>query len=361
MVALQRGDALTLSLWEGMIQASKLYFNSIYRQLGVTLTDADLMGESRYNAMLADICDELESKGIATISDGALCVFLDGFTGREGKPVPLIIRKSDGGYGYGATDLATIKYRVEQLRADRIVYVIGTPQQLHLQMVFATARQAGWLPERVEPIHVQIGNVLGADGKILKTRSGSSMPLRSLLDEATRRARSVVGTARPELDPSLQDEIARQVGIGAVKYADLSIGHDNDYTFDFDRMLSLTGNTGPYLQYAAARIRSILRKAEPAEPIGPVVIDQPQERALVLVLAGFGGAVFEVGRLLEPHRLCAYLFTVAQSFTTFYDHCPVLRAGTPDVRASRLALCDLTLRVLVQGLGLLGVAAPAQM
>ena len=361
VVALQGGDIDTLRLWSDLLDMSKTYFNSIYSKLDVTLTDGDLMGESRYNAELADICDELERKGIAVVSEGALCVFLPGFTGREGKPVPLIIRKSDGGYGYGTTDLATIRYRVQQLKADRILYVIGATQHLHLQMVWQTARMAGWLPDSIDPVHVQIGNVLGPDGKILKTRSGQPVRLGELLDEAVERASSVVAQARPDLDEGTRAAIAVEVGIGAVKYADLSVGHATEYTFDFDRMLALSGNTGPYLQYAAARIRSILRRAEQSAEAGPIVVSSPAERALCLTLLGFGASVVEVGDALEPHRLCTYLFTLAQSYTTFYENCPVLKAETPELLRSRLALCSATLRVLETGLSLLGVVAPQQM
>ncbi len=361
VVALQGGDIDTLRLWSDLLDMSKTYFNSIYSKLDVTLTDGDLMGESRYNAELADICDELERKGIAVVSEGALCVFLPGFTGREGKPVPLIIRKSDGGYGYGTTDLATIRYRVQQLKADRILYVIGATQHLHLQMVWQTARMAGWLPDSIDPVHVQIGNVLGPDGKILKTRSGQPVRLGELLDEAVERASSVVAKARPDLDEGTRAAIAVEVGIGAVKYADLSVGHATEYTFDFDRMLALSGNTGPYLQYAAARIRSILRRAEQSAEAGPIVVSSPAERALCLTLLGFGASVVEVGDALEPHRLCTYLFTLAQSYTTFYENCPVLKAETPELLRSRLALCSATLRVLETGLSLLGVVAPQQM
>ncbi len=360
VVALQAGDADTLRLWQELIELSTAYFNRIYSILDVTLTDADLAGESTYNADLAGICEELEAAGVATVSEGALCVFLDGFTGREGKPVPLIIRKSDGGYGYATTDLATIRHRVRDLGADRVLYVIGAPQHLHLQMVFATARKAGWLPDEVEVVHVQIGNVLGPDGKILKTRSGAPIRLRALLDEAVERAADVIAEARPEMDEVTRADVARQVGIAAVKYADLSVSHDSEYTFDLDRMVSLTGNTGPYLQYAAARIRSILRKAGDSAP-APLVVTDEAERALMLALLGFGDTVAHVGAALEPHRLCTYLFDLAQTFTTFYDRCPVLRAEDPAVRASRLALCSVTLDVLEQGLGLLGISAPERM
>jgi arginyl-tRNA synthetase len=362
VVSLQAGDPNTLALWRQLVERSTLYFNRVYATLGVTLTDADLAGESRYNDALADICDELEARGIATVSDGALCVFLDGFTGREGKPVPLIIRKSDGGYGYGTTDLATIRYRVAELGGDRILYVVGAPQALHFQMVWETARLAGWLPAGVKPEHVKIGNVLGTDRKILRTRSGASLRLMALLDEAVARARAVLDSDRPELDDDTRAALAPQIGIGAVKYADLSVAHDSEYVFDLDRMVALTGNTGGYLQYAAARIRSIFRSAGlgPDDAHGPLLIIAPAERALALALLEYGEVVAQVGELLEPHRLCAYLFALAQSFSTFYEQCPVLKADGA-TRDSRLALCALTLRVLVAGLDLLGIAAPERM
>ncbi len=362
VVTLQSHDAETMRLWEELIELSKAYFNTIYTTLDVTLTDGDLAGESSYNAELAEICDELEAAGIATISEGALCVFLDGYTGREGKPVPLIIRKSDGGYGYGTTDLATIRHRVRDLGADRVLYVIGAPQALHLQMVWDTARKAGWLTEDVEIVHVRIGNVLGPDGKILRTRSGAPVKLMDLLEEAIEKAGQVLAESRPELDAGTRTAIAEDVGVGAVKYADLSVSHDSEYTFDFDRMLALTGNTGPYLQYAAARIRSILRKAAAAEvAAGDVVVTHDAERQLAKTLLGFGDVVAQVGATLEPHRLCGYLFELAQAYTTFYEACPVLKAEDPSVRGSRLRLCAVTLDVLVTGLGLLGITAPEQM
>lgn len=362
VVTLQSGDPETMRLWQQMITLSKSYFNTIYAKLGVTLTDADLAGESSYNDLLPGVCEELEAAGIATVSDGALCVFLDEFTGREGKPVPLIIRKSDGGYGYATTDLATIRHRVRELGSDEVLYVVGAPQSLHFQMVFAAARKAGWLPDSVRVEHVQIGNVLGEDGKILRTRSGAPLKLMALLEEAVERASAVLAEARPEWTEEQRIAIAAQVGIGAVKYADLSVAHDSEYTFDFDRMLSLTGNTGPYLQYAAARIRSILRKAaDEGEQAGPITVAEEAERQLALRLLDFGDVVAQVGAAYEPHRLCGYLFDLAQSFTGFYEKCPVLRAEDPAVRASRLALCTVTLDVLVQGLSLLGIESPEQM
>ena len=363
VVALQAGDPDTMRLWNELVDLSKVYFNKVYSMLGVTLTDDDLAGESMYNDDLRAICDELEASGIAVMSEGALCVFLDGYTGREGKPVPLIIRKSDGGYGYATTDLATIRYRVAKLGANRALYVIGAPQSLHLNMVWDTARKAGWLPESVTPVHVQIGNVLGEDRKILKTRSGASLRLVALLEEAVAKAKAVIDEARPDLDDATRADVARQVGIGAVKYADLSVAHSSEYVFDLDRMVSLTGNTGPYLQYVVARVRSIFRSVglEPLSQHAPVVLGEPQERALATALLRFGDVVAEVGDTYEPHRLAGYLFELAQSFSAFYEHCPVLKAEADNVKQSRLTLCAVVLRVMTTGLDLLGIEAPERM
>ncbi|WP_223913698.1 arginine--tRNA ligase [Arthrobacter sp. NicSoilC12] len=389
VVALQGGDQETFAVWQRLVAQSKRYFNAIYSTLGISLTDDHIAGESSYDAHLAQLCQELEERGLARISDGALCTFPAGFTGRDGQPLPLIIRKSDGGYGYGTTDLATIRYRVRDLAANRILYVVGAPQNVHLRMVMASARDAGWLPETVEAVHVQIGNVLGEDGKILKSRSGAPVKLMALLEEAVDRARAVIDASRPGLSEAERAVTARQVGIGAVKYADLSTGHDTEYVFDFDRMLALSGNTGPYVQYAAARIRSILRKAGVLEEItgdggspsagaagtpaagtpaaeasgGPataIAVVEPAERALALHLLEFDATLNKVRDALEPHRLCGYLFELAQLFTTFYDQCPVLKAEE-SVRDSRLALCALALRRLSGGLALLGIETPENM
>ncbi|WP_182883603.1 arginine--tRNA ligase [Microbispora sp. H10949] len=358
---LQGGDPPTLRLWHEFIEYTKRYFNKVYRALGVTLTDDDIAGESKYNPMLADVCDELERMGVAEMSEGALCVFPPGFTGRDDQPLPLIVRKSDGGYGYATTDLAAIRYRVRDLKADRVLYVVGATQSLHFQMVFAAARMAGWLHDEVKAEHVQIGSVLGSDGKMFKTRSGESVKLTELLEEAVVRAEAVI--AERGYEPEARRQIARQVGMGAVKYADLSVSHDSEYVFDFDRMLALTGNTGPYLQYATARIRSIFRNGgiDPESVTGPIVLGHPAERALALQLLGFGTVVAAVAELSEPHRLCNYLFDLAQAFTSFYEGCPVLKAEEESVRQSRLALSALTLRVLLRGLDLLGIEVPERM
>ena len=361
VVALQSGDAETLRLWQLLVGDSEQYYRTIYERLGVTLTDADLAPESFYNPMLGDVCDELESLGVAVISDGALCAFPPGFTARDGTPLPIILRKSDGGYGYDATDMAAIRYRIRDLGADRLIYVVGSEQSLHFAMIFAVARQACWLTDKVRADHAAIGMVAGADGKRFRTRSGSSVKLITLIDEAVERAEEVIRDRYD--DPEQRHEIALDVGIGALKYGDLSVARDSNYVLDFDRLLALTGNTGPYLQYAAARSRSIFAKAglDPAAvSAGPIVLGTTAERALTLRLLGFGRAVDEVTVDAEPHKLAAFLFDTASAFTTFYEHCPVLSAEG-EIRQSRLALCALTLRVLVTGLGLLGIDVPARM
>jgi len=316
--------------------------------------------ESFYNPMLADICAELQDKGIAVISDGALCAFPPGFAGRDGRPVPLMLRKSDGGYGYASTDVAAIRYRLVDLHADRIIYVVGSEQHQHFELVFAVARQAGWLTDRASAEHAVIGLMTGPGGQRLKTRSGEQVKLVTLIDEAVDRAGEVIRDRYA--DPVLRQQIAESVGVGALKYGDLSVARDSSYVLDFDRLLALTGNTGPYLQYATARIRSIFHKAgrDPAAVTGPVAVAQPAERALALSLLGLGRALSDVSVAAEPHKLAAYLFDVASAFTTFYEHCPVLTAE-PAVRDSRLALAALTLRVLQTGLGLLGIPVPERM
>jgi arginyl-tRNA synthetase len=292
--------------------------------------------------------DELAAKGLLVESEGALCAFPAGFTGRDGRPLPLIVRKSDGGFGYAATDLAALRHRVRALGATRLLYVVGAPQRTHFRMVYAVAAAAGWLPGGVHAEHVGFGSVLGPDGKMLRSRSGNSVKLTALLDEAVTRAAALApGPA-----------VAAAVGIGAVKYADLANDRMSDYVFDWDRMLALTGHTGPYLQYAYARISSILDRAGDFTPA--VTLGHPAERALAMELLAFEPAVVSVGETLEPHRLTTYLSGLATAFSAFYEQCPVLKA-TGGVRESRLSLCLLTGRTLRRGLDLLGIAAPADM
>ena len=270
VVDLQGGDPDTLLHWEELVDLSKDYLHRIYGRLGVTLTDSDIRGESFYNDLLADTAARLEDKGIAVYSDGALCAFPPGFTGREGQPLPVIIRKRDGGYNYATTDLATIRYRIDDLHCDRAIYVVGSDQSLHFQQVFAVAAQAGWIPPGAVFEHAKIGLVLGPDGNRLRTRSGDNVQLSDLLQEAVDRARGILEEvdAAGRFGTAELDEVAEAVGIGAVKYADLSTARESAYVFDWDRMISFRGNTGPYLQYATARLHSIFRRAAEEGPEG---------------------------------------------------------------------------------------------
>jgi arginyl-tRNA synthetase len=358
---LQGGEPESRRLWQVLVSASMEYLMAIYQRLGVTLTEADMAPESFYNPMLADVDAELEAAGLAVISDGALCAFPAGFTGRDGAPLPLMLRKSDGGYGYDTTDAAAIRYRLVDLHARRLIYVVGSEQSQHLQMIFELAREAGWLTDGASAEHAVIGLVTGADGKRLKTRTGEQVKLATLIDEAVERAGRVIADRYD--DAGQRDQIAEAVGVGALKYGDLSVARDSSYIFDYDRMLALTGNTGPYLQYATARIRSIFRRAglEPAVAITPIQITEGAERALALHLLGFGTALYQVAETTQPHLLAGFLFDVASAFTTFYEQCPVLQAADPSIRESRLALSALTLRVLLTGLDLLGIPVPERM
>jgi arginyl-tRNA synthetase len=362
VVALQSDDPSTGRLWDVLIAMSKQYFAGVYARLGVRLTDADYVGESFYNDQLQSVLAELDGRGMLVESDGAQCVFPAGFHGRDGAALPVIVRKTDGGFGYGATDLATIRHRTTVLRATRLLYVVGLPQRQHFAMIFETAREAGWLAAPARAEHVGHGSVLGSDGRMLRTRAGIEVLLVDLLDEAVARAEVIVDAKNPELDPELRAEIARAVGIGAVKYADLSTDRIKDYVFDLDRMVSLEGNTAPYLQYARARICSIFSRGgvTASRELKAVLIQEPQERALALALLGFGAVIDETADTLEFHTLAQYLFGLASTFTTFYETCPVLKAGD-EVRESRLVLCDITARTLQRGLNLLGIDSPEQM
>ncbi|MBI4884383.1 MAG: arginine--tRNA ligase [Actinobacteria bacterium] len=364
VVELQGGDAETLRLWHLLVDESMRYFNQVYAQLGVLLSNDDLMGESAYNDMLAMVVDRLRDQGLLQHSQGAEVVFADGFVNREGDPLPLIVRNSLGGFLYAATDLACIIDRVERLHADLLVYVVGAPQAHHLNMVFAVARMAGWLAPPVEAVHVAFGNVLGEDRKMFKSRTGDTVKLSDLLDEAVARATASVREKNPEMSPSEQAEVGEMIGIGAIKYADLSTDRLKDYVFDWERMLAFDGNTAPYLQYAHARICSIFRRADlERASLGSIVpsLAAPQERALALALLQFDTTVHDTLDKFSPHRLCTYLFELAQAFTSFYEACPVLKDGHEATRESRLALCDITARTLHQGLFLLGIEAPERM
>ena len=361
VVALQAGDEATVARWRDIVAESEFAFREIYDRLGVLLEPEDSAGESCYNSWLLGIVQELTAAGIAVESDSALVVFSGEVTGPDGEPVTLMVRKKDGGYGYDTTDLATIRYRVCDLKADRILYVVDSRQALHFRLVFEAARRAGWLTDEIDVTHVAFGTVLGPDGRPFKTRSGGTVKLMDLLDAAVDRARATVAEKAHDLDGNELDRIAEQAGIGAVKYADLSTSRTKDYVFDVERMVSFNGNTGVYLQYAHTRICSILRKAgETSAEVDPTLPLHPAERALAFALDAFGDALTEVGRVLEPHRLCGHLYDLAKAFTDFYEACPVLSAAAP-VRANRVALCQLTARTLRQGLNLLGIAAPERM
>ncbi|MET8830857.1 arginine--tRNA ligase [Streptomyces sp. NPDC004610] len=363
VVDLQAGDERTLAMWQKFVDESKIYFFSVFEKLDMEVRDPDIVGESGYNDMLAETCRLLEESGVAVRSEGALCVFFDDVKGPDGKPVPLIVQKSDGGYGYAATDLSAIRDRVFHLKADTLLYVVDARQSLHFRMVFETARRAGWLNDDVTAHQLAFGTVLGKDGKPFKTREGETVRLVDLLDEAIERASAVVREKAQDLSEEEIAERGAQVGIGAVKYADLSTSASRDYKFDLDQMVSLHGDTSVYLQYAYARIRSILRRAGGTHPVAahPELALQPAERALGLHVDAFGETVAEAAGEYAPHKLAAYLYQLASLYTTFYDKCPVLKAETPEQVENRLFLCDLTARTLHRGMALLGIRTPERL
>ncbi|MDN3265010.1 arginine--tRNA ligase [Streptomyces sp. CSDS2] len=362
VVDLQAGDPHTLAMWQKFVDESKIYFFSVFDKLDMEIRDADIVGESGYNDMLAETCRLLEESGVAVRSEGALCVFFDDIKGPDGKPVPLIVQKSDGGYGYAATDLSAIRDRVFSLKANTLLYVVDARQALHFRMVFETARRAGWLSDDVTAVQLAFGTVLGKDGKPFKTREGETVRLVDLLDEAIDRASAVVREKAQDLSEEEIAERGTQVGIGAVKYADLSTSANRDYKFDLDQMVSLNGDTSVYLQYAYARIQSILRKAGEIRPAAhPELPLADAERALGLHLDSFTETVREAAAEYAPHKLAAYLYQVASLFTTFYDKCPVLRAETPEQVENRLFLSDLTARTLHQGMALMGIRTPEKL
>ena len=362
VVLLQRGDAETLRLWRLLVDQSVAYFSTVYERLGVLLTAEDVMGESAYNDALPAVVRDLDAAHLLVRSDGAACVFPAGFTNRENEPLPLIVQKSDEGFGYAATDLACVRDRVDRVGADLLLYVVGADQHQHLEMCFEVARMAGWLPEGTAAIHVGFGNMLGADRKKFKTRSGGVVKLVDVLDEAMARATAALRERSPDLEHAVIEHRAAQVAMGSIKYADLSTERIKDYVFDYDRMLADRGNTGPYLQYAHARIASIFRKAnEAGHKPGPVVLAEDAERNLAMALLAFPEAIVATLEDYQPSKLCTYLFDLAQQFTAFYENCPVLIAPDEAVRASRLRLCSLTQATLARGLDLLGIPAPDQM
>jgi arginyl-tRNA synthetase len=363
VVKLQAYDPDTIAVWKRLVSMSNDYFNLVYAKLGVLLTDGDLAGESRYQHLMDDVYGRLEQLGMVEESDGAKVVFPPGFTNRDNEPLPLIVRSRTGAYMYATSDLACVVDRVERLGADLLLYVVGAPQAQHLQMVFEVCRMAGWLRPPAEAVHVTFGSVLGEDKKMLRSRTGDAVKLVELLDEAIERAEAAVADKNPDLDADTRATVGRQIGIGAVKYADLSTDRVRDYVFDWERMLSFDGNTAPYLQYAHARICSIFRRAgvDRADVRGlPIAVVERQERDLAQRLLAYPTAIGDTMTSYSPNKLANYLFDLAQDFTAFYEHCPVMKADEP-VRASRLALCDVTARTMAHGLGLLGIAAPDAM
>ncbi|MFD7963114.1 arginine--tRNA ligase [Streptomyces zaomyceticus] len=372
VVDLQAGDEETLALWQRFVDESKIYFYSVFDKLDMDIRDGDVVGESGYNDMLVETCRILEESGVAVRSEGALCVFFDDVKGPDGNPTPLIVQKSDGGFGYAATDLSAIRDRVQNLKATSLLYVVDARQSLHFKMVFETARRAGWLNEDVKAVQLAFGTVLGKDGKPFKTREGETVRLVDLLDEAVDRATSVVREKAEDyfeksgetlLTESEIVENGQYVGIGAVKYADLSTSAARDYKFDLDQMVSLNGDTSVYLQYAYARVRSIFGKAGDRVPLAhPELELAPAERALGLHLDQFGEVITETAAEYAPHKLAAYLYQLASLFTTFYSECPVIKpAPAQDVAENRLFLSDLTARTLHQGMALLGIRTPERL
>ncbi|KUN26656.1 arginyl-tRNA synthetase [Streptomyces antibioticus] len=365
VVALQSGDKETLDLWQRFVDESKVYFYSVFEKLDMEIRDDEIVGESAYNDGMPETARLLEEMGVAVRSEGALVVFFDEIRGKDDKPVPLIVQKADGGFGYAASDLTAIRNRVVDLHATALLYVVDVRQSLHFKMVFEAARRAGWLTDEVTAHNMAYGTVLGADGKPFKTREGETVKLEDLLDEAVERATAVVREKAEKVGLTEEEivENGRYVGIGAVKYADLSTSANRDYKFDLDQMVSLNGDTSVYLQYAYARIKSILRKAEGADPLAhPELELAPAERTLGLHLDAFGDTVFEAAAEYAPHKLAAYLYQLASLFTSFYDQCPVIKPRpAQEIAENRLFLCDLTARTLHQGMALLGIRTPERL
>jgi arginyl-tRNA synthetase len=365
VVKLQGGDAEVRALWENFRAESLEHCQKVYNALGVQLTEDDVRGESAYNDDLSQVVEDLKAKDLLQESQGAQCVFLEEFKDKEGEILPVLVQKSDGGYLYATTDLAAMRYRAGQLGADRILYVTDSRQGLHFQQVFAVARKAGFVGDRVSLEHVGFGMMMGNDNRPFKTREGGTIKLMDLLAEAQQRAAEQVTEKSPGLPDEQRQEIARVVGMGAVKYADLSQNRSSDYVFSWDKMLALEGNTAPYMQYAYARVKSIFRKGESTDctddtDFNGIVLEDPAERVLGVKLAQFPETVETVAAECLPNLLCGYLYELAGAFMSFYENCPVLKADD-ETRASRLALCHLTAETIKKGLGLLGIGTIEQM
>jgi arginyl-tRNA synthetase len=354
VVKLQSGEASVLALWQQFVQTSLQHAQAVYQKLGLKLLPTDVTGESFYNDQLQPTVNELLAKGIAVDSDGTKVVFLEEFKNQDDEPMPFIIQKKDGGFLYASTDLACVRYRINTLHGNRLLYVVDARQSLHFQELFTVARKAGWLPESVLAEHVSFGTMMGKDGKPFKTRSGDTVKLLDLLNEAVTRASALVASKNPDLSPAEIAHIGHAVGIGAVKYADLSKNRTSDYIFDWDSMLSFEGNTAPYLQYAYTRVQSVFRKAETWDKNSEISLNEPLEQQLAVELLKFEDILNSVADTTYPHYLAAYLYQIATLFSRFYEACPILKTDEA-TRNSRLQLASLTGKTLQQGLALLGI------
>ncbi|HCI7050639.1 TPA: arginine--tRNA ligase [Klebsiella quasipneumoniae subsp. quasipneumoniae] len=364
VVKLQGGDEYFLQMWRRLVDITMSQNQITYDRLNVTLTRDDVMGESLYNPMLPGIVADLKAKGLAVESEGATVVFLDEYKNKEGEPMGVIIQKKDGGYLYTTTDIACAKYRYETLHADRVLYYIDSRQHQHLMQAWTIVRKAGYVPDSVPLEHHMFGMMLGKDGKPFKTRAGGTVKLADLLDEALERARRLVAEKNPEMSADELENLAKVVGIGAVKYADLSKNRTTDYVFDWDNMLAFEGNTAPYMQYAYTRVLSVFRKAgidENALTDAPVVIAEDREAQLAARLLQFEETLSVVAREGTPHVMCAYLYDLAGLFSGFYEHCPILSAESEATRNSRLKLALLTAKTLKLGLDTLGIETVERM
>ena len=371
VVLLQGGDAETLRLWRILVDESMRYFNEVYSMLGVMLTDDDIRGESSYQELLPEVVERLRESGDLEESDGADVVFPGGWVNRDGEPLPMIIRKADGGYNYSTSDLACIIDRVERLGCDGFLYVVGTPQKQHFEMVFQVAMKAGFMSHNHQAIHVNFGSVLDTDGKVLKSREGEVIKLHDLLKEAIRRAERSIDDKNPDLAGKEREEVARAVGIGAVKYADLSTERTKDYVFDWEKMLSFEGNTAPYLQYAYARISSIFRKWGGDRESLTTNFESLMERELSTLraeeillsrrLVEFPSILDDSVSTFSPHKLCKHLHSIASSFASFYENCGILKEDNEKISHRRLALCEVTSRELKLGLEMMGINVPERM
>ena len=371
VVLLQGGDAETLRLWRILVDESMRYFNEVYSMLGVMLTDDDIRGESSYQELLPEVVYRLKESGDLEESDGADVVFPGGWVNRDGEPLPMIIRKADGGYNYSTSDLACIIDRVERLGCDGFLYVVGTPQKQHFEMVFQVAKKAGFMSHNHQAVHVNFGSVLDTDGKVLKSREGEVIKLHDLLEESIRRAKQSIDDKNPDLLGKEREEVARAVGIGAVKYADLSTERTKDYVFDWEKMLSFEGNTAPYLQYAYARISSIFRKwggdreslTTNLESLMESELSNLRSEEILLSrrLVEFPSILDDSVSTFSPHKLCKHLHSIASSFASFYENCGILKEDDEAISRRRLALCEVTSRELKLGLEMMGINVPERM